>query len=238
MVDSRIIENNLETIAENIEQACQRSQRKSKDITLVAVSKKQPLEKMIAYQEICQKLGRKVVFGENYVQEFKEKKEKLSGIYESHLIGALQRNKAKDAFTGFDIIESVHSSALLLELEKVGKKLGLVKNIFLQVNISEDDGKSGFSVAEVKDIFGNEISKLSNLRVIGLMTVTKLYDNAKLVRPDFVAFRKLRDELNEIESGKKQSLSLSMGMSDDYIEAVEEGADFIRIGTALFGERN
>jgi PLP dependent protein len=228
---------NYFSVSERIASACYRAGRKTSEITLIAVSKKQSIEKMLAYMDVCKQHNHRVVFGENYVQEFKNKKNLLKGEYKTHLIGLLQKNKSKDALVNFDCIESVHNISLLKELEKVAEKNKIKREIFLQVNISSDDNKGGFEEVELRQVFEQCLPQLRFLNIVGLMTITKFYENAEDVRPDFVRFRKLKEALYNDFPSMRNKLLLSMGMSQDFDIAIEEGADLVRVGTALFGDR-
>ncbi len=229
-VDSEI-EANLEQLRQHIDGAARRVSRAPSDITLVAVSKKQPLERVLAYERVCAARAEAVTLGENYVQEFRDKQPHLLKPYRAHLIGPLQRNKAQRAVELFDVIESVHSFEIAKAISQASQKIGKVQEIFLQVNVSQDPAKSGWSVADCKASFAALLA-LPSIKVAGLMTITWDYDQAEEARRDFIALRALRDEL------PVKGLKLSMGMSKDFQVAIEEGADFVRIGTALFGERN
>jgi len=236
MSELQVIAENFRTIEERINFAVQKSGRQREDVQLLAVSKKQAVTKMIALQKVSLQHNRQTVFGENYVQEFREKKGQLTGSFSTHFIGTLQRNKARDAVQLFDVIESVDSVKLVEAVNKEAKKSGCKQNIFLQVNISNDPSKGGFSKPDVINFMMTEASTYENVLVSGLMTITEYYANPHDVKGDFRAMRELRDEVKEARS-LPNALLLSMGMSRDYEIAIEEGANIIRIGTALFGER-
>ncbi|MCO6429672.1 MAG: YggS family pyridoxal phosphate-dependent enzyme [Deltaproteobacteria bacterium] len=230
------IKRNAEGILSRIAAACARSGRSASDITLVAACKKQPLEKIEAYLEICRELSIKPVLAQNYVQEQREIAQSISASYESHLIGALQKNKAKDAVRLFDVIEAVHSEELALELNRHAKAQNKTQRIFLQINISSDEKKSGFDKNEAMHFVAEGLQQLDALSLEGLMTITRLYDQPSEARPDFAALREFATRLIPVVPNRP-SLALSMGMSDDFEYAIEEGATHIRIGTALFGAR-
>ncbi len=178
------------------------------------------------------------VFGENYVQEYRDKQE-LFGNHKSHLIGPLQRNKAKDALKLFDCIETVHSEALAKELEKQATKIDKEIDILLQINISSDPNKSGFIADEISPVIEGWKEKYPHLLLKGAMTITAHYQEAAASRNDFVAFRKEVTVLfeNHTTSFSVDSPEISMGMSGDFEIAIEEGATIIRVGSALFGTR-
>lgn len=232
------IGNRLRILEHRIEHACARVGRDRGSVTLMAVSKKQDIKRLQSYIDIISDQNKIAVIGESYVQEFRDKKHLLTGQYESHLIGALQKNKIKDSVRLFDVIEGVHSIELAREIDKEAGKQGKLQRVFIQVNISGDENKRGFSINESVVFFSEEMQRLSNLQVRGLMTITRLYDNAEQARPDYTAMRELREEIEIVKRPRNHfRLLLSMGMSDDFEVAIEEGADIIRIGTALFGDR-
>ena len=207
---------------------------------LVAVSKKQPVERMKAFVEAAAEQGIPVVFGENYVQELKAKREAGLRGASYHLIGPLQRNKVRDAVKLADSIQSVHSMPVLEEIVKEAKKLGKRQSIYLQVNIARDPAKSGFMAEEIEGAVQRALEEQEALRLDGLMTITALYDQPEASREDFRKMDALRRSL--CAAGLDQAfhnshIALSMGMSADYLVALQEGADVIRVGTALFGDR-
>jgi pyridoxal phosphate enzyme (YggS family) len=218
------IESNLKLITDRINDACRRSRRAPSEITLVAVTKTMDTPAVKTAFE----LGLRH-FGENRVQEAITKIEELSQQRPDitwHMIGHLQTNKARQAVSLFDIIESVDSIRLAVLInEQAGRKIP----ILLQVNVAGEGSKSGFAVNEVNRAV-EEISGLSNLEIKGLMTIAPLTGNPEEVRPVFKKLRELRDNL-KLEH-------LSMGMTDDFEVAIEEGATIVRIGRAIFGERS
>jgi pyridoxal phosphate enzyme (YggS family) len=226
----------IQDVKVNVALACQRSKRTESSVEIVAVSKKQSLEKMKCYAEYCARYSLPVIYGESYVQEFRNKKNSLSKPFEVHLIGKLQSNKAKDAVFYFDVIQSVHSEKLAQELDKEAGKLRKKQKIFIQVNISNDQAKNGFTKEKVEIFLRDKVKSYRNLELNGLMTITKDYALAEEVRADYRDLRLLRDKLKS-ELSWQGPLKLSMGMSNDYEIAIEEGADVVRIGTALFGAR-
>jgi len=178
------------------------------------------------------------VFGENRVQEAKKKilgdeiramPEKL----EWHLIGHLQKNKAKDAVQLFEVIHSVDSIELAEELDRQAEKIGKIQRILVQVKLSDEETKSGVTEKGFPELL-EKIAKLKHLKLEGLMTIPPYRENVQDVVPYFRRLRELRDEAEK--AGFKLP-ELSMGMSHDYEAAIEEGATMVRIGTAIFGER-
>ena len=216
---SNVIDN-YKTISENVAGRAK----------ILAVSKFQSLESMQELANYLLAQGDIVTFGESYVQEYQKKKQYLPK-HHVHMIGRMQRNKADLAVELFDVIESVHSLKLAEALEKAAEKAGKVQDIYLQVNISDDDAKAGILVTEFNAVY-SEVKTFQNLNIKGLMTITRDYENIEDVRGDF---KKMFDLKRSITTD--QNLVLSMGMSHDYLIAIEEGATEVRIGSALFGAR-
>ena len=217
------IKANIEVVRQRIANACQRAGRSPDEITIVAVTKTvEPAAITTAL-----KLGIRH-FGENRVQEADTKIRQLSWLEPCptwHMVGHLQTNKAKVAIEIFDIIHSVDSIRLAEVLSRRTQKL---LPILLEVNVSGEASKSGFLPAEVEPAL-EPISQLPQLEIRGLMTIAPLVADAEQVRPIFRQLRSLRDSLALKE--------LSMGMTDDFEVAIEEGATLVRIGRAIFGER-
>jgi pyridoxal phosphate enzyme (YggS family) len=222
------ISSRLATIQSEIDSAAQRAKRDSSEIEIIAVSKTQ-LEPTI--REAMQ--AGLTLFGENKVQEARGKIESLGrGVW--HLIGHLQSNKAKDAVRLFDSIDSVDRLDLAEEINHRADALGKTQNVLLQVNIAGESTKYGCAPEAARSI-AEAINNLPRLTLCGLMTIAPFSPDPEKSRPHFAGLRELRDKL-ESDTGLKLP-TLSMGMSGDYIVAVEEGATHLRIGTALFGER-
>lgn len=218
------IEQNVRNLQQRIAKACEKAGRSPDEVTLVAVTKTVDA----AAIEAAFNAGVRD-FGESRVQEAKPKIEQLHKLKPGitwHMVGHLQTNKAKTAADIFDIIHSVDSFKLARTLNDCSQKK---LPILIQVNVSAEATKSGFQLPEVKDAV-KQIGKLSNLEVQGLMTIAPWVDNAEEVRPVLRQMRQLRDSL-----GLRH---LSMGMSDDFEVAIEEGATLVRIGRAIFGERS
>jgi pyridoxal phosphate enzyme (YggS family) len=174
--------------------------------------------------------------GENYVQEAELKKQQVSGPVEWHMIGHLQRNKAKVAVEVFDVIESLDNVPLARELDKEAKKHNKIVRTLVEVNLAGEANKTGIAKAQVASLL-EEIGKLSYVYAEGLMTVPPLRENFEEVRPYFRELRELQIKLRERSIPHVDLRELSMGMTHDYAVAVEEGATIVRIGTALFGPR-
>lgn len=209
-------------------------------ITCVAVSKTHGAAEMNEYARAARAEGIPVVFGESYLQEYREKASHLADYDEVHLIGPLQSNKVREAVASFDLIHSVHSEKILGLIAREAARIGKRQRILLQVNIGEDPRKSGFTVADIERILTLVEGEAATLQLEGLMTITPFYDDPQDARGDFRAMANLKSEL--MQKGWQRvfqggEIRLSMGMSGDFDIAIEEGADIVRIGTALFGER-
>ena len=206
------------------------SERVAGKASILAVSKFQPIELMQELADYLLTQDKIVTFGESYVQEYQKKKSSLPK-HHVHMIGRMQRNKADQAVELFDVIESVHSLKLAEAIEKAAEKAGKIQDIYLQVNISDDDAKAGILVTEFNAVY-SEIKTFPSLNIKGLMTITRDYENVEDVRGDFKRMLELKRSITA-----DQNLALSMGMSHDYLIAIEEGASEVRIGSALFGAR-
>lgn len=228
------LEHNFNTIQKQIEKALAQSDRsrEDSDLTLVAVSKSQPVKLMNELQAIYARNKKTVIFGENYLQEFLHKIPDLTQPYSAHYIGRLQSNKIPEIIKHFDLIHSVGSTKHLGIIAKEAEKIGKIQNILLQVNVSEDPNKAGFNEAEISKAI-DLARKLKGVHFKGLMTITELYDDPNCTKKDFKKLRALRDKL----ISDPQEQDLSMGMSADFEIAISEGATIIRIGSAIFGER-
>jgi pyridoxal phosphate enzyme (YggS family) len=217
-------------VLERIEAAAERVGRDPAKVTLVAVSKTNGAERVRA--AIAAGL---TDFGENRVQEAADKIPAVDGG-RWHLIGPLQSNKARRALELFDVIESVDSMDLARRLDRIAGEIrpGTRYPVLIQVNVADDPAKAGFEPADAATAM-EELLGLPNLRVEGLMTIGRLVASAEAARPTFVALRELGDRLRA--SHPALGRHLSMGMTDDFDVAVEEGATIVRVGRAVFGER-
>lgn len=176
--------------------------------------------------------------GENYIQEAREKINSLSAYPVNwHFIGHLQSNKAKYAVRMFDLIHSVDSLKLAKELDKYAEKIGKIQPILIQINVAREDSKSGIYVENALKLL-TDISRLENVAVKGLMTMPPFFNAPEKVRPYFAALRELRDRIKVEDIPHIAMDELSMGMTGDFEAAIAEGATMVRIGTAIFGERN
>ncbi len=232
---SEELRDNLKRVQENIARAAARAGRDSTAITLVAVSKTQPVAALIAAYELGVRH-----FGENRVEEAEEK---IAAFREAiadravafHMIGHVQSRKADEVAAFFDCVHSVDSVKLAARLSRFAVK---PLPILLEVNVSGEDSKYGLAAARREELFDavEAIAPLPNLRLDGLMTMAPLVADPELTRPVFRTLRELRDEL-EAHYPRLSLPQLSMGMTDDYEVAVEEGATLVRVGRAIFGER-
>jgi pyridoxal phosphate enzyme (YggS family) len=225
------IQRNIECIRENIAEAVAKSGRNIEDVRIMAVTKTVDDERIM--EAISCGIN---IIGENYVQEAKRKIEKMGHDIEWHMIGHLQSNKAKYAVGLFDMIHSVDRLSLAKELDKRARGSGIIMKILVEVNTGGEETKSGVSEEDIIDLI-REVSALSNLSVQGLMTMPPWFDDPEDARPYFVKLRELRDRIIDEDIQRIGMSELSMGMTDDYQVAIEEGATIVRIGRAIFGER-
>lgn len=226
------IKGNLQEIQQRIDAACARVNRDPAGVQLIGVTKTVPVERIREGIE-----AGITILGENYVQEARGKIEALQDFGVSwHFIGHLQSNKAKLAVESFDLIHTVDRKSLAKELNRLAHKGQRQISILLQVNVGEEETKSGASPRGLSDLF-HYVSSLDGLLVRGLMTLPPYFDDPERVRPYFQQLRISLLELREQAQGSDRLVELSMGMSHDFEVAIEEGATMIRVGTALFGER-
>jgi len=226
-----VIANNLKQVQERVANAALRSGRSVSDVTLVAVSKTWPVA---CVQEVVD--AGAVHLGENRVQEAQEKFGQITGSVSWHLIGHLQRNKVKVALPIFDLIHSIDSLRLAREISKQAVLNGQVVRVLLQVNTSGEDSKFGIVPDAAVDVVG-QLAELEGLLVDGLMTIGAFLPNPEDVRPNFIALRQVRDRIVDAHIAGVSMKTLSMGMTNDFEVAIEEGATLVRVGTAIFGSR-
>src|SRR5271165_5524795 len=227
-MESSIAEN-LEKVRAVISDSEQRSGRLAGSVELIAVSKTHPPE--IVRQAVD---AGQLLFGENRVQEAKAKISDLPAKVRWHLIGHLQTNKIRQALPLFELIHGVDSIELLNEIQRIAGDLGLFPRVLLQVNLARESSKFGFSPQGLLSLV-DQISRTERVQVQGLMTIPPPVSNPEDSRRYFSQLRQLRDRLKaEFQFPLPH---LSMGMSGDYRVAVEEGATYVRVGTAIFGER-
>ena len=227
-----MLESNFTEVEEKIQAACAAAGRSREEVTLIAVSKTKPVEILKEAYD----LGTRV-FGENKVQEIMDKYDALPRDIKWHMIGHLQRNKVKYIIDKVELIHSVDSIRLVEAIDKEAGKKGIIANILIEVNVAKEDSKFGILPEEVES-FAEEAAKFSNIRIQGLMTIAPYVENPEENRPYFARLRKLSVDIAEKKVDNVNMSILSMGMTNDYQVAIEEGATMVRIGTGLFGARN
>ncbi len=221
---------NYRRIVERVKEAAAKAGRDPSSIRILAAAKSQDIESIRA----AIAAGVSLV-GENYVQEAEVAKRAVSAAAEWHMIGHLQRNKCKAAIALFDLIESLDSIALARELDKEGRKAAKQIRAFVEINLAGEESKTGVAKNQFVALL-EEAAKLAHLRIEGLMTVPPL-GKPEDARPYFRELRETLDRVRELRLPNVDLKELSMGMSQDYGVAIEEGATIVRIGTALFGPR-
>ena len=227
-----MLKENLANVEKNIEQACKNAGRSRDEVTLIAVSKTKPVEML---QEIYDENIRD--FGENKVQELCSKMEQLPSDIRWHMIGHLQRNKVKYIVGKVELIHSVDTYRLAEEINIQAKKQNVIVPILVEVNIAHEESKFGIS-AEDAILLVEEISKLENIRIKGLMTIAPFVENPEDNRLYFRKIKQLSVDITNKNIDNVFMEILSMGMTGDYMVAIEEGATMVRVGTGIFGERN
>ena len=226
-----MLKERLREVEEKISAACERAGRSRDEVTLIAVSKTKPVETLKEAYD----LGIRV-FGENKVQELTQKYEALPKDIHWHMIGHLQTNKVKYIIEKVDLIHSVDSLKLAQTIEKEAEKHNLVKDILIEVNVAREESKFGLKMEEVIP-FLEQISGFSHIRVRGLMTIAPYVENEEN-RSIFADLHKLSVDIRDKNIDNVNVSILSMGMTNDYEVAVEEGATMVRVGTGIFGARN
>lgn len=227
-----IIEQNLMDIKEQVRQTALDCGRDPNSVDLIAVSKKKSEDKIIE----CIEAGG-AVFGENYIQEAVQKIDNIGkdqAVW--HFIGHLQSNKAKFAVQYFDYIHTVDSLKLAKEISKWAKKINKIQKVLLQVNIADEQTKSGAANDEVIEL-ATKISKFDNISIRGLMCMPPFFSDPEDARPYFKALVSIRDQISNLELASVSMKHLSMGMSGDFKVAIQEGATMVRVGTSIFGSR-
>ena len=218
-------------IRETISSSCQKSGFDEKDIIIVAATKTVPSE--LIQEAIAAGITE---IGENRVQEAESKFSRLSPEITRHMIGHLQKNKVKKALMLFDMIQSVDTPELARRIDTIAQELGKQIPVLLEINSSEESSKSGFNFENIQNTV-ESISQLENLRIEGLMTLGKYTFDHEEVRPLYREMRKFWELFKNNPFPRTKMKFLSMGMSHDYHVAVEEGANMVRLGTAIFGAR-
>lgn len=227
-----MIKENLSKVEENIRQACERGNRQEDSVTLIAVSKTKPIEMVKeAYDYGIRQ------FGENKAQEMKEKYEALPKDIQWHFIGHLQTNKVKYVVGRASLIHSVDSLHLAQAIEKESEKKGVISHVLIEVNVAQEKSKFGLKTEETLELV-KQVAALKHIKIEGLMTIAPFVPDPEENRE---VFRKLCELSVDISSKNIDNVSmsvLSMGMTNDYQVAIEEGATYVRVGTGIFGERN
>ena len=227
-----MLKEQLMQVEENIQKACERAGRSRDEVTLIAVSKTKPVEVL---QEAYD-LGVRV-FGENKVQELTQKYEALPKDIQWHMIGHLQTNKVKYIVDKVAMIHSVDSLKLAETIEKEAERKNCIVKILVEVNVAGEESKYGLKMEEVLP-FVEKISTFKHIRVCGLMTIAPFVEISEENRTIFKNLHKLSVDINNKNIDNVNVSILSMGMTNDYEVAIEEGADMVRVGTGIFGVRN
>ena len=224
------IAENIARLREQISAACHRANRPESDVALMAVSKVHPFDVILEAYASGQRL-----FGENRVQEFQEKSQHLAALTDAdfHLIGPLQSNKTTRAAELFHSIDAVDSLKIAQRLNSAAAALGKKLRIFVEVKLSHEDSKHGLAPEELPALLA-ALQPLESLETVGLMTVPPWSLDPEPARPYFRELRRLRDQSRTLHPTLTQ---LSMGMSNDFAVAIEEGSTTVRIGTTIFGKR-
>ncbi|MBF0210777.1 MAG: YggS family pyridoxal phosphate-dependent enzyme [Desulfamplus sp.] len=233
------IKDRLATIKTQIAYAAKSCGREPEEITLVAVSKKKDVDTVLDAINSGVK-----ILGENYIQEATDKIDAIGQEIDLnidldiqwHFIGHLQSNKAKVAVEYFDLIHTVDSLKLAKEIDRQAKKIGKIQDILIQVNISQEETKSGAAADDAISL-AQSISSLKSLSLKGLMGMPPFFDEPERARPYFRELAKIRDRIENMHITSISMEHLSMGMSGDFQVAIEEGSTMVRIGTSIFGTR-
>lgn len=223
---------NLKTVEERICKACERANRNREEVTLIAVSKTKPVSML---EEVYREGIR--CFGENKVQELTDKYEQLPDDVRWHMIGHLQRNKVKYIIGKTELIHSVDSIRLAETIEQEAAKKDIIADILIEVNVAEEESKFGLKVDEVIPLI-EKIAEFPHIRIKGLMTIAPYVENPEENRNVFARLQKLSVDIAEKNIDNVSVGVLSMGMTNDYEIAIEEGATMVRVGTGIFGERD
>lgn len=227
-----MVAQNLALVSQKLEQACRRTERDPKEVTLIAVSKTKPLPLLQeAYDAGCRD------FGENKVQELVDKIEAMPKDIRWHMIGHLQRNKVKYIIGKVFLIHSVDSLRLAEEISRESEKKQVTTSILVEVNVAQEASKFGLLSADAVADLITQIAALPHIAVKGLMTIAPYTENAEENRQYFQALKQLSVDIMQKNIDNVSMDVLSMGMTGDYEVAAEEGATCVRVGTGIFGER-
>lgn len=230
-----MIKDNIQEVLDNIKAACERSGRNMDEVTLISVSKTKPVEMLVEAYDAGSRN-----FGENKVQELCDKYEVLQDKYSDinwHMIGHLQRNKVKYIADKVCLIHSVDSFRLAEQISNEAVKKNRVINILIEVNVACEDTKFGVTVEDALSLI-QEIHNLPGIHISGLMTIAPYVENPEENRSIFKKLKQLSIDIEGLNLDNVTMGVLSMGMTNDYTVAVEEGATLVRVGTGIFGERN
>jgi PLP dependent protein len=226
-----VIQDNVRRIMERVQVAAEKAGRPAGHVQVVAITKTVPIEKII------QALNAGIThIGENRVREAENKRQTLGRAVPWHLVGHLQTNKVKKAVMMFDLIQSVDSERLALAIDQEARLLNKIQPILVQVNTSGEATKSGVAPGQVMDLIARLVG-LKNIAIKGLMTIGAWLPDPEQVRPYFKILKKIQEEIINQRFPGIGMEHLSMGMTDDYTVAIEEGATMVRIGRGIFGER-
>lgn len=227
-----MINENISKVRENIVKSCEKAGRNPEEVTLIAVSKTKPVS---AIEEAL--LSGTLDYGENKVQELCDKYDVLPKNIRWHMIGHLQRNKVKYLVGKTYLVHSVDSLRLAEQIEKEFAKYNQVCDILVEVNIAQEESKFGISAKETEELI-RKIAKFEHVRIKGLMTIAPYTEDPESNRDYFREIKKLSVDIRDKNIDNVSMDVLSMGMTGDYMVAVEEGATMVRVGTGIFGERN
>lgn len=226
-----MIQENIRQVEQNIQAACEKSGRSPQEVTLIAVSKTKPISMLMeAYEHGCRD------FGENKVQELVDKYEVMPKDIRWHMIGHLQTNKVKYIVDKVALIHSVDSLHLAETISKEARKKNVTVSILIEVNVAEEESKFGTTTQEAVSLV-ESIARLPNLSIQGLMTIAPYVENSEKNRQYFAVLHQLAVDITKQNIDNVYMNVLSMGMTGDYMTAIEEGATCVRVGTGIFGER-
>lgn len=226
-----MLKDNYEAVEKNIQLACEKAGRKREEVTLIAVSKTKPIEDIMEIYETGQR-----EFGENKVQELTMKFEEMPKDIKWHMIGHLQQNKVKQVIDKAVLIHSVDSLRLAQTISKEAVKKDITVKILVEVNVAEEESKFGTTMSETYELI-SEIAALPSIEICGLMTIAPFVEDPEENRSVFRNLKKLSVDIDMKKIDNVSMNVLSMGMANDYMVAIEEGATMVRVGTAIFGHR-
>lgn len=227
-----MLQDNLKKVQENIRKACKKAGRNEEEVTLIAVSKTKPLSDL---EEILD--AGVIEFGENKVQELCDKFEHIKSPVHWHMIGHLQTNKVKYIVDKVCLIHSVDSLKLARQISKEAEKKQVECDVLIEVNVAQEESKFGITTDETLALI-REVAVLPHVHIKGLMTIAPFVDDPEENRPVFRSLYELSKTVAKEQIPDVSMEILSMGMTNDYMVAIEEGATMVRVGTGIFGERN